>query len=348
LGLPAPPAPAPDEPVISAALHMAPAEPAAPVTPAATPAAAKPRPGTRARHTPSAALPAAASAAAGAGPAASAPDDATPVAAAQDGAAGASADVQSAPVLAEADEPVPPPAPASAPAPPPGAPRVYKASIPPPAELSMSVLRTDADGAVWHGEAVIAWKLDGGAYTMRVEAGIRVVFARVNLVVLGSEGAVGDAGFMPLTMTEKRRGRSQTATHFNRQDGRITFSASPASYQLVGGAQDKATVPLQLAAIARADPGQLDGGIEIMVGEDKDASVFRFVVLGQEELDTPLGKMQTWHLSRPPRPGAYGSRLDIWLAPEHDWYPVQIRNAEANGALTTQTISKIVLKGPAS
>jgi hypothetical protein len=178
---------------------------------------------------------------------------------------------------------------------------------------------------------------------MKVEAGIRVLLARINLVVLTSEGKVADTGFAPVTMTEKRRGRAQTATHFSERDGRITFSASPAAFDLLPGAQDKATVPLQLSAIARADAGQLDGDIEILVGEDRDASVFRFVVLGREELATGLGRLQTWHLSRPPRAGSYGSRLDIWLAPAQGWYPVQIRNTEASGAVTTQTVSKILL-----
>jgi hypothetical protein len=102
-------------------------------------------------------------------------------------------------------------------------------------------------------------------------------------------------------------------------------------------------LPLQLAAIARGDPAQLSGDIEIQVGEDRDASVFRFVVLGQEQLDTRVGKLQTWHLSRPPKPGSYNSRLDIWLAPGRGWYPVQIRNTEASGAVTTQTVNNIVM-----
>jgi hypothetical protein len=170
------------------------------------------------------------------------------------------------------------------------------------------------------------------------------VFARVNLVVLTSEGAVTAAGLAPLVMTEKRRGRALTATHFNRQGAAtITFSGSQNTYPLAVGAQDKASVPLQLAGIARADPAQLSGDIEIQVGEDRDASVFRFVVVGQELIDTRLGKLQTWHLSRPPKPGSYSSRLDLWLAPGRGWYPVQIQNTEASGAVTTQTVNNIVM-----
>ena len=217
--------------------------------------------------------------------------------------------------------------------------RRYRVDLPPSARILLDVERTDADGTLWHGEAAMAWTLDGGSYRMQVEAAVGLPLARVNLVVLESEGRVGEAGFAPLTMTEKRRGRAMTATHFG--DGRITFSASAAAVALLPGTQDKATLPLQLAAIARGDSSQLGGDIEMLVGEERDASVFRFVVLGEEEIDTGLGRMAAWHLSRPPRAGSYGSRLDIWLAPGHGWYPVKIRNIEASGAVTTQTVNQI-------
>jgi hypothetical protein len=103
-----------------------------------------------------------------------------------------------------------------------------------------------------------------------------------------------------------------------------------------------------LAAIARGDPKQLSGNIDIFVGEDRDASVFSFVVAGQEQIDTPLGRIGTWHLVRPPKPGSYSSRLDLWLAPDYGWVPVQIRNVEASGAVTTQTARSIVKKDSGS
>ena len=220
---------------------------------------------------------------------------------------------------------------------------VYKIAPPPSADLVLNVDRVDADGTKWTGEAAIGWHRAADRYRVKVEIGISVLVTRVNLVVLTSEGALGEAGLAPLKMTEKRRGRSETATHFNGADKKITFSASQASYPLQPGAQDKASIPLQLAAIARGDPSQLTGEIAVQVAEDKDASVYRFIVIGREEISTRMGRMQTVHLSRPPVPGSYSSRLDIWLAPEHDWYPVQINNLESNGAVTTQTVSKITV-----
>jgi len=252
----------------------------------------------------------------------------------------------SAPAPEPAPEPTPEPTPAPPqPAPPPPTPelRRYRVDMPPPARITLDVARTDADGTEWSGEALLAWQLNDDTYRIQVEAGIRVVFTRVNLVVLNSEGAVAATGFAPIKMTEKRRGRSLTATHFDWTGNRITFSSSQATYPLLAGAQDKASVPLQLSAIARGDAKQLTGDIDILVGEDRDASVYRFQLVGQEQIDTKLGRLQTWHLTRPPKPGSYKSRLDIWLAPEHGWYPVRIRNSESSGAVTTQTVNNIVL-----
>lgn len=231
--------------------------------------------------------------------------------------------------------------PAEAPAAP--LPREYKASVPPSSELSLELERIDAKGTHWNGVAEMSWQVSGGSYAVKVDAGITMMVTKFNLLSLASEGTVGAGGFVPRLATEKRRGRSQTATHFNGEQGSITFSASQATAPLVAGAQDKATLPLQLAAIARADPAQFEGGLEITVGEERDASVYTFVVVGQEEIETKLGKLQTWRLSRPPKPGSYNSRLDVWLAPDRGWYPVRIRNTEASGAVTTQTVTHIVV-----
>ena len=254
-------------------------------------------------------------------------------AAGQQRATPVTADVQSQPAQATAAQPVPV-----------AEQRRYKIALPPQADITLDVARIDANGTHWNGEALLTWRRSGPAYQVRVEAGIRVMFARVELLTLTSEGTLGDEGFVPMLMTEKRRGRAMTATHFNRQDGSVTFSASQARVALLPGTQDKGSLPLQLAAIGRGDPKQMAGNIDILVGEERGANVFSFTVAGQEQIDTRLGKIATWHLVRPPRPGSYHSRLEVWLAPDHGWLPVQMRSVEANGAITTQTASNIVIK----
>lgn len=219
--------------------------------------------------------------------------------------------------------------------------RRYRVDLPPSADIVLDVARTDANGTKWSGDQLLSWRIQPSSYTIRVEAGIKVVFAHVNLLTLTSEGTVGDEGFVPTLMTEKRRGRSMTATHFNRKEGTLTFSASQDKVSLTPYAQDKASVPLQLAAIARGDPKQLSDPIDLLVGEDRGATVYSFTLAGQEEIDTKMGRIATWHLVRPPKPGSYHSRVELWLAPGYGWYPVQIRNTEASGAVTTQTASSI-------
>ncbi|USX27599.1 DUF3108 domain-containing protein [Oxalobacteraceae bacterium OTU3CINTB1] len=244
-----------------------------------------------------------------------------------------------------------PPAPAESPTPAPALPaeappqgtRRYKVHLPPSAKFDMAVARVDADGTKWTGSASMTWHTDGSRYDASVEAGVSLLVTRVNLLVLRSEGVIDDYGIAPVRVTEKRTRRAETATHFNREQGTITFSASERSYPLLTGAQDKATVPFQLGGIGRADVNQLGGDIDLQVGDEKEATIFRFQLVGEEELNTKMGKLVTWHLTRPPKPGTYSSRLDIWLAPGMNWYPVQMRNTEASGALTTQTVSNITM-----
>jgi hypothetical protein len=251
-----------------------------------------------------------------------------------------------APQVAAAAPAVAPPEPEPGPAPVVHTIRRYKVDVPPPAELTYDVARTDADGTQWSGQALLSWKRNEQAYQMRFEAGIKIVFARVNLAVLTSEGRLGNTGLAPVKMTEKRRGRALTATHFDWPGNKVTFSASQNHYALLPGAQDKASVPLQLTAIARGDQAQLSGDIDMFVGEDRWGSVYTFNVVGPEEIDTPLGRLQTVRVARPPKPGSYKTRLDIWLSPAHGWLPVQIRSSEANGAVTTQTVKHIAMTQP--
>jgi hypothetical protein len=285
------------------------------------------------------------------------PPPAVPAAATPDGAITPVATEAPAPVLDAADPalataPAPAaaasPAPVAADQPAPQGGRRYKVQLPPSATFEMDVARVDADGTKWTGSAVMAWHTDGSTYRASVEAGVSLLVTRLNLLVLRSEGTIDDHGIAPDRSTEKRARRAETATHFNRsgeRSGTISFSASDRSFPLLAGAQDKATVPFQLAGIGRADINQFGGDIDIQVGEDKAASLFRFQLVGEDELNTKMGKLVTWHLTRPPMPGTYSSRLDIWLAPAMQWYPVQMRNTEASGALTTQTISNIKITG---
>ncbi|HEY0584725.1 MAG TPA: DUF3108 domain-containing protein [Pseudoduganella sp.] len=323
-----------EENVINAELRLAPPpEPVAPepVKPSPPPKPKpKPKPPKPAPPPPEEAAPVAETAPAEAAPADSnaAPESEATGAAGQAGAAPATPAVESAQPQPQAA------APAEA--------QRWKVALPPSARFELDVARKDADGTNWSGSANIGWESDGATYKASQEVGISLLIARVNLLQVNSEGTINENGIAPAKFSEKRRNRSATATHFNQQEQKITFSASDRSVPLAAGAQDRATVLFQLAGIGRADVNQFGKPLDILVGEDRNAQVYSFVLVGEDELETRMGKLITWHLARPPKPGSYSARLDIWLAPSLDWYPVQIRNTEANGAVTTQTVTRII------
>lgn len=325
-----------DKSVISADIRLAPPPPPPPDKPAEAPAP-KPKPKPKPHRAPKPAAPPqeAAAAAAEAPPSTAEPetpastDDGVGAPGGQPGAAPAPSSVESTP-----SEPAAPAATEGA--------RRWKVALPPSAKLELDVKRKDADGTNWSGSATIGWQQDGASYKAWQEVAISLLIARVNLLEVSSEGSINEFGIAPASFNEKRRNRSATATHFNQQEQKITFSASDRTVPLVPGAQDRATVLFQLAGIGRADVNQFGQDIDILVGEDRNAQVYRFQLVGEDELETRMGKLVTWHLARPPKPGSYNARLDIWLAPSLDWYPVQMRNTEANGAVTTQIVTRIL------
>ncbi|MFP5390315.1 MAG: DUF3108 domain-containing protein [Gammaproteobacteria bacterium] len=252
-------------------------------------------------------------------------------------AAAAEAEVAPAPAAQPAE-----PAPQADTAPPEVQAPTYKVSLPPSAQLSFDVRRTDSKGE-WKGSAEMLWKRSGAGYRIKVDASVTLMIASLHLATMTSEGSIDEYGLAPRISTEQRRGRAPTATHFDAAAKRVSFSASEQSWPITPGMQDKTSVQMQLAGIARADSGQLDAGVELMVAEGKGSMPYRFQLVGREPLDTAMGLIETVHLARPPLPGSYNARVDVWLAPGHHWLPVQVRNTESNGAVTTQTIRKIVV-----
>ena len=222
--------------------------------------------------------------------------------------------------------PVAPPAEQSA-APAEPAPR-YRFRMPPPVELKYDV-QSLRDGKVVYGRGKIAWRTDGGRYRIEGEAGV-LFFTVLNFQSLGAIDAFGVA---PEVYTEKRFRRDETTTNFQRDTGRINFSASDASYARAGSEQDRASVVWQLAAIGLGDAARFAPGaqLELFVAGVRDAEPWVIQVIGLEQTETPAGSAAAWHVVRAPRPGSYEQKLDIWLAPQQSWYPVRLRYTETNG-----------------
>jgi len=218
---------------------------------------------------------------------------------------------------------------------------------PPSAELAFDVTRSEAGGApVSYGNALLSWQIQDGNYKLRLDSGVAMISTRINELSLSSEGAMDDAGIAPASASAKRGGGAEMITRFDRDTDRIVFSGSERSYRINTGSQDRTSLLMQLAGMGAAEPDQIQGEIAIYVGDAADAGIVKFNVVGQEEIASALGKLATWHLSQVAPAGS--ARLEVWLAPAHNWFPVQMRTTEPDGVATTQLISRIALTAAAA
>ena len=206
----------------------------------------------------------------------------------------------------------------------------YRVHLPPSAILSYTVTRTVPGQQNAAAEpAQLVWERRNGSYRLRLD-GV--------LGQLASAGGEDDAGIAPNEAQEAGLGGGAQLTRFNRAQGRIEhgFNASEAFTE---GSQDRASVLLQLAGIGLADPDQVQDTIDIVVAGSGGARIARWQVVGKEELRTPAGLLAAVHLLQLAPAGE--ARVEVWLAPERNWLPVQLRVTQPDGTVANQLVTGI-------
>jgi hypothetical protein len=214
----------------------------------------------------------------------------------------------------------------------------FKVSLPPPAELKYQVLAL-RDGQNVYGKGTMRWQYQDGSYSIKGETSILFL----TLLSFTSEGKTDINGIAPVIYSEKRFRRSETNTHFNRERHTISFSASINTYPRQGGEQDRASILWQLAGIGRGDGERFSEGfgIDVFVAGVRDGEIWHFDVLGMEQINLDGAETMTWHLRRAPRAGSYDKKLDVWLAPRNQWYPVRLRETENNGNYLDMSVTSV-------
>lgn len=220
----------------------------------------------------------------------------------------------------------------------------YHFNLPPSAELSYAI-KARQKGFFVDGNAVMRWTTADRKFTAENE--VRAILIG-KILDAKSEGTIDDYGLAPTSFTEKRFRKRATITSFDRATRTIRFSTSELTFPIKGGEQDRNSMIWQLIAVARAAQGKFKPGSDwvFFVAGQRDAEPWTFTVVKQEKIRTPLGELNTLHVSRAPPPDAQGRRLDIWLAPQREWYPVRLRFSDDNGDSIEQTLEKISRKAP--
>lgn len=217
----------------------------------------------------------------------------------------------------------------------------YKIDPPPSAELAYDV-QALRDGKQWHGSGMFQWTSSGNTYTITGEASITILF-KITVLSFKSEGTINGFGIAPMLYSEKPWRKSMTNTHFQHEQQKISFSASEAVYPYQGGEQDRASIMWQLAGIGRGDASRFIPGatLDVVVAGARKAETWHIQVIGLEEISTGAGTMLAWHVVRAPLQGSYDQKIDMWLAPQHEWYPVKLRYTYANGDYLDMSLSEL-------
>ena len=238
--------------------------------------------------------------------------------------------VQAAPPAIEKEVAPDPPPPEE---PPPAAPLRDRAMAPSSFSVPGSMLlkyKVDTNKFPYSASAVLMWNQDGMLYDARLELS---VFGQTRIQT--SHGQVTPEGLAPIRFSDKFR--SEVAAHFNREQGKVTFSANTPDVPLLAGAQDRLSILLQLAAMIAGDPAHYQQATTLAIQTigPRDADTWLFTVGVEEQLRLPNGPLNALKLVRNPRQ-EFDQKVELWLAPGLGYLPARIRITEPNGDFIDQ------------
>jgi hypothetical protein len=190
--------------------------------------------------------------------------------------------------------------------------------------------QVDANKFPFTASAELLWQQTGGSYDARLALS---VFGQNR--VQTSHGQITLEGLAPIRFSDKYR--SEVAAHFNREQGKVTFSANTPDTPLLAGAQDRLSILVQLAAMIAADPSQYPPATTIAIQTigPRAADIWLFTVENEETLTLPGGEQATLKLMRNPRQ-EFDQKVELWLAPALGYLPARIRITEPNGDFIDQ------------
>jgi Protein of unknown function (DUF3108) len=258
--------------------------------------------------------------------AAAPPEQAVPAATAASVAPAAASPVAEAalPTAAPTPEPVQP---TSAVAP-------SEAGLPPPAftaqnsgRHSYKVIFTKK-GNSNQGKADVQWQQDGEKYALSMSASMLFI----EVFAWKSIGLLSSTGLLPERFSDKRYRKIEVAAHFDRVQGKITFSANTPEAALLAGAQDRISVIWQIAGMLSADPKRYPAGntFSLQTVSSTDAEPWLFTVNEPETLNLETGSQVALRLTRNPR-REFDQKIELWFVPAMNYLPARFRFTETNG-----------------
>ena len=201
----------------------------------------------------------------------------------------------------------------------------YNYVFPPSVRLKYDVAGS-VKGFKYFVSGDLSWLHEGGNYTARLEISHFLLGSKVQT----SKGSITARGLEPLRFGEKVR--SEVAAHFERDKGKVSFSANSPDVPLLPLAQDQVSIFVQLAAMFAADGQAFAPGSKLAfqtIGA-RGAENWDFLLEPPERLTIQGKEWTAYKLVREHR-ADYDTRAELWLAPELEGMPLRIRLTQTSG-----------------
>ncbi len=171
------------------------------------------------------------------------------------------------------------------------------------------------------GRGQLSWQSDGQTYSLKIEASMLLI----TVFEWSSVGKISEVGLSPERFSERRTLRSEQATHFRPELGKIQFSNNKPDVNLEAGAQDRLSVMLLLSSLFAGNPERIAVGsvIRVQVVSSDLAETWDIRYDGLETVQLSSGLVPAHKLTRNAR-REFDRKLELWLAPSLGFMPVRI------------------------
>lgn len=189
------------------------------------------------------------------------------------------------------------------------------------------------------GQQMLEWAVDKKHYTLSTvvrATGLAGLFYRGRIVQI-SRGVIGPQGLVPHEFWDER-GDYFAQARFDYAAGEVMLQSNRGirRYPISAHIQDALSLLLQIALTA---PPPASAQVELF--NSKKVRHYLIRTLGEEMLDTPLGKLTTLHLAKV-NDKRGEETFDVWLAPAYHYLPVKIVRGNPHGlnvSLVAESIS---------
>ena len=202
-----------------------------------------------------------------------------------------------------------------------------------PENLSISYNLTSAFA---DGKADYEWTREGDTYRIHGEAqaeGFFTLFLE-GRIVQETTGTVTPEGLRPERFVERRPNASEEGLEFDWKRHEVTFERGDnrKTTNFAGDTVDWLSMIFQLAHVPPKPKGDT---LEMAVFTQRKMYAFKLKVLGVEQIDIPMGRVEALHLRHVDDKNAE-EVVDVWLGVQQHYLPVKMRYPVAKNRLMVE------------